>query len=106
VASHSLASRTGSFAKGFTSRSSCLTTNAPSRRCDQRSSRTIEASAGPDLVGDEMPGISYVHGWSGSRPVFVGPPGPGQPLPRRAQWSGGIVGVRSDGASLARPRPA
>ena len=55
MASHNVASRAGSFANGFTSRSSSLTTNAPSRRCAQRSSRTIDASAGPDRVGDEMP---------------------------------------------------
>jgi hypothetical protein len=44
VASHSLASRPGSLANGLTSRSLSLTTNAPSRRCAHRSSRTIDAS--------------------------------------------------------------
>src|SRR5580693_6986449 len=37
----------------------------------------------------------------GSGHVFVGPPGPGQPLRRGAQLGGGFLGVRRDFASLA-----
>jgi len=58
VVSHSRPSRVGSLANGFTSRSVSLTTKAPSRRCAQRSSRIVDASAGPDRVGDETPGIA------------------------------------------------